>query len=227
MVISDTQQEYFLSWTNRLVGTDAISKKEPHGDEGVVYQILTPDKKYFLKLKSNSDFSDERDRLEWLKDKLPVPRVISSTHNDGVGALLLSSIEGKNLAALSKEWPAEKIVDELVRVLHLFHATDPTDWPFEKLELGMVLVHGDACLPNFIFSKDGFGGYIDLGETALSYPETDLRAAVWSLHHNLGPGHGVEFLTKYGYSDATDEVAEQMRLEYENYKRFWMEANLK
>lgn len=174
---------------------------------------------YFLKLKTNSDFSSEIERLNWLKDKLPVPEVIGSIQNEDVGALLLTAIEGKNLAALSKQWSVENVIDELVRVLHLFHATDPSGWPFEKPEEGMVLVHGDACLPNFIFSEESFGGYIDVGEAALASPEIDLRAAIWSLQYNLGAGHGVSFLKKYGYHDSTEERAEQLRLEYEDYQK--------
>lgn len=219
MAISDAEQEYFISWAKGIVGTEAVLKREPHGDEGVVYQLQSLDGNYFLKLKTGSDFSSEIERLKWLEDKLPVPKVIGSTQNEGVGALLLTAIEGRNLAALSKQWPVEKVIDELVRVLHLFHATDPSGWPFENLQEGMVLVHGDACLPNFIFSEKGFRGYIDVGEAALASPEVDLRAAIWSLQYNLGAGHGLSFLEKYGYQDSTEERAEQLRSEYEDYQK--------
>jgi len=219
MTISDAEQEYFISWAKETIDCDLTSRREPHGDEGIVYELSSSKGNYFLKLKANSDFSSERERLEWFKNKLPLPVAIGSTQKDGVGALLLTAIKGKNLAALSKQWPAEKVLDELVRVLHLFHATDPTGWPFEKLAGGRVLVHGDACLPNFIFSDESFGGYIDVGEAALGYPEIDLRAVIWSLQYNLGPGYGVEFLKKYGYHTATEEKAEELRLEYEEYQK--------
>lgn len=219
MDIPDSEQEYFISWAKNLIDGSAALAKEPHGDEGVVYQLQASKGNYFLKLKRGSDFSSEIERLGWLKNKLPVPEVVDSIVKDDIGALLLTAIEGRNLAALSKQWSAEKVIDELVRVLHAFHATDPSGWPFDTVKDGMVLVHGDACLPNFIFSEEKFGGYIDLGEATLAHPEIDLRAAIWSLQYNLGAGHGVKFLEKYGYQDATEERAQQLRLEYENYQK--------
>lgn len=219
MAISDGEQEYFISWAKGIIGAEAAVRKEPHGDEGIVYQLQTTDGNYYLKLKNGSNFSNESERLGWLETRVPVPSVVGSTQKDGVGALLLTAIEGKNLAALSKQWPAEEVVDQLVRALHRFHATDPTNWPFEEQEEGMVLVHGDACLPNFIFTEEGLGGYVDLGETALGYPEIDLRAAVWSLQYNLGSGHGVDFLKKYGYQNASEEKVEEFILEYEDYQK--------
>lgn len=219
MSISEADQEYFISWAKDIVGHEATAVREPHGDEGVVYNLLSSKGRYFLKLKLNSSFSSEVDRLNWFKGKLPVPEVVGTNKIGDIGALLLTAIEGRNLAVLSRQWFAEKVVDELVQALHMFHATDPGGWPFETCEEGMVLVHGDACLPNFIFSDEHFGGYIDLGEAALANREIDLRAAIWSLEYNLGPGHGVRFLEKYGYKDATEERVEELRFEYENYQK--------
>lgn len=219
MSILDGEQEYFISWAKEIVGFETTVRKEPHGDEGLVYQLQTPAGNYYLKLKGDSNFSSERERLDWLEGKLPVPSVIGSTEKDGVGALLLTAIEGKNLAALCKQWSPEKVVDQLVQALHRFHATDPSNWPFEKRDEGMVLVHGDACLPNFIFTEENFGGYVDLGEAALGPVEIDLRAAVWSLRRNLGTGHGVGFLKKYGYQNTSEEKVEEFALEYEDYQK--------
>ena len=96
--------------------------------------------------------SKERERLEWLDGKLPVPKVIGFTHIGDDDGLLLSAIPGNNLAELKKEWPAEKVVDALVVALHRFHDIDISDCPFGSPDDGSVLVHGDACLPNFIFN---------------------------------------------------------------------------
>ncbi|MDQ1300059.1 MAG: aminoglycoside 3-phosphotransferase [Patescibacteria group bacterium] len=219
MTILDEEQEYFISWAKGVVGEDSVLEKEPHGDEGVVYKLQTPSGNYYLKLKKGSDFSSERQRLDWLQNKLPVPKVVASTQKNGVGALLLTAIEGRNLAALCKEWSAEKVIDQLVQALKHFHAADPANWPFEEHEDGMVLVHSDACLPNFIFTEENFSGYVDLGESALGPVEIDLRAAVWSLQYNLGAGHGLDFLRKYGYQNATEKQIMEFIHEYEDLQR--------
>lgn len=76
------------------------------------------------------------------------------------------------------------------------------------------IIHGDACLSNFIFDGDQFSGYIDLGDMRTDYPEVDLSAAVWSLQFNLGSGYGSRFLKKYGYHDSSEEMIEKLRFQY-------------
>jgi kanamycin kinase len=208
----------FIIWTEGLIGGKAAVFKEPYGEEGLVYRLDASGGSYFLKIKTGSTFLKEQERLEWLGDRLPVPKVLGRTEENGTGAILLTAIEGKNLALLCKEWPVEKVIDKLADALHQFHAVDTTGWPFDKPGTGKVLVHGDACLPNFIFKGDAFSGYIDLRDAALANVEIDLAAAVWSLQFNLGPGYGPKFLEKYGYRDATKEMAEKLRLEYEDYQ---------
>ncbi len=88
------------------------------------------------------------------------------------------------------------------------------DWPFGGC--GSVLVHGDACLPNFLFSAEQLSGYIDVGNMALGEPEVDLAAAVWSLQYNLGHGYGLEFLSKYGVEQPDEEEVERLRQLYES-----------
>jgi aminoglycoside phosphotransferase len=157
--------------------------------------------------------------LNWLQGKTLVPKVIGFTTKDGSNALLTEALEGRNLATLSKEWAEDKVIEKLVSALHLFHKTSTQEWPFDKPKPGGVLVHGDACLPNFIFNGDEFSGFIDLGDSKLADIEIDLAAAIWSLQYNLGKGHGSNFLKKYGYKDTTEEMVERLRLEYENYQK--------
>lgn len=217
--VPDNISQFFINWAKDLISNDATVNKEHHGDEGVVYKIDSKGGNYFLKIKINSTFSKERERLVWFQGKLPVPRVVNFTDKDGAGAMLLTALEGKNLAALCKEWPVEKIIDKLADALHQFHKTDTQGWPFDKTDSKKILVHGDACLPNFIFNSDLFSGYIDLADAKLADPEIDLAAAIWSLQYNLGPGHGSEFLKKYGYHNTTEDMAEKLHLQYENYQQ--------
>lgn len=212
-------EEKFINWSKEQLGelTDVV--KENYGDQSKVFKLHTASGNYFLKI--GTGLEKERERLEWLQGKLPVPKVIGFTRIDDKDALLLSVIEGKNLAALSKEWPAEKIVDKLATALRQFHAVDPKNCPFGVFEPNKVLIHGDACLPNFIFQDDNFSGYIDLGDLMVANREVDFSAAVWSLQYNLGSGYGGRFLEKYGVENVTEEMVEELRLKYEDMQKEW------
>ena len=212
-------EEYFINWAKDLLGGDATVVKEPHGDEGAVYKINSEKDNYFLKIKIGSDFSKERERLQWFKDKILVPEVMGFTEKDGVGAMLLTALPGKNLAVLCKEWPVEKVIDKLADALHQFHKTSTEGWPFDEFDSKKILVHGDACLPNFIFNDGLFSGYIDVADARLADVEVDLSASVWSIQYNLGKGHGTYFLEKYGYKDFSEESVEKLRIQYENYQK--------
>jgi aminoglycoside phosphotransferase len=211
--------KHFKSWAKDLLQESVELSKESHGDESTVYKVAAGADNYFLKIKEGSSFLKERERLLWFADKIPVPKVIGYTEESGKGAILLSAIEGKNLAVLAKKWPKETVIDKLVEALHAFHSISMDVWPFDAPSPGRVLVHGDACLPNFIFQDEIFSGYIDLGAARLAEVEVDLAAAIWSLQYNLGPGYGLSFLNKYGYPNPTEEVVERLRLEYEDYQR--------
>lgn len=212
-------RDYFIRWAKKLIGNRTRVSKEHHGDEGMVYKIDSGKGNYFLKIKTHSTFLKERERLAWFKNRLPVPEVVGFAEKDGTGAVLLTALKGKNLAVLCKKWPAEKVITKLADALHKFHQTNTEGWTFEKPGLKKILVHGDACLPNFIFDGDSFSGYIDLADAKLASPEVDLAAAVWSLQYNIGPGCGSLFLKKYGYKNATDDVAEKLRLQYVHYQK--------
>lgn len=194
-------------------------EKEAHGDQSAVFRIRTSSRNYFLKIAS--DLKREREKLEWLDGRLPVPKIIDSTKIDNKDALLSSALPGKNLAVLCKEWPAEKIVEKLAEVLKKFHSVDVKNCPFGKPGSNKVLISGDACLPNFIFQDEIFSGYIDLGDMKIGNRETDLSAAVWSLQYNLGKGHGLKFLKKYGIENADEDLVEKLRLQYEDMQRKW------
>ena len=169
----------------------------------------------------------ERERLEWLDGRLPIPKVIGFTYTEDKDALLLSSVDGENLAKLCKKWPPNKIVDSLAEVLLRFHNANTKNCPFGNQGQGKVLVHGDACLPKFIFNGNQFSGYIDLGDMLIDSPEIDLSAAVWSLQYNLGPGHGLKFLKAYGVKNATEKMTEELKLQYEEAQRKWGLINSK
>lgn len=217
--IPSNVSDYFIHWAKNLIKNETIVSKEHHGDEGAVYKIDSERGNYFLKIKTDSTFLKERERLAWFENKLPVPKVVGFTEKDGTGALLLTALEGKNLAILCKEWPAEKVTTKLADALHKFHKTNTEGWTFDELDSKKILVHGDACLPNFIFSGDLFSGYVDFADSKIADSEVDLAAAIWSLQYNMGEGHGVQLLKKYGWGNTTKGEVERLRQTYIDYQR--------
>jgi len=211
--------EQFIEWAKNKLNDNCVVTKERHGDQSDVFMIETSNGNYFLKI--GTKLTREKERLEWLNGKLSVPEVVGFMKIDDKEALLMTAIAGINLAVLKKEWSPEKVVDRLAEVIKKFHAVSTENCPFGISELGMVLVHGDACLPNFIFNGDDFSGYIDLGDMTIGDSEIDLAAAVWSLQHNLGEGYGLRFLEKYGIKNATDKLVEELRLKYEDMQKEW------
>lgn len=83
-------------------------------------------------------------------------------------------------------------VGEAVRALH---ETDVSDCPLSDVnerEAGKqacllcrdALVHGDCCLPNLFFSREGCR-FIDLGDAGAGDRHIDLYWACWSMTYNL------------------------------------------
>jgi len=213
-----------VKWAKNELGDVTEVEKEAHGDQSDVYRLHTQRGTFFLKI--GKKLSREKDKLEWLQGKVSVPKVVAFMVIDDTEALLLSGIEGTNLAHLSKEWPSEKVVQELVAALHTFHAVSTEGCPFGQGGLGKILVHGDACLPNFICKDGSFSGYIDLGDVCVGNKEIDLAAAVWSLQYNLGKGYGATFLEKYGVKNVTEELVEDLRLKYEDMQKEWFPEDM-
>ena len=200
------------SWACALAGAEPTSSTRVRsGDANQVYHLEVGGKWLFLKV--GPRLQPEYDRLIWLAGRLPAPSPIGFTSQASADALLTSAVEGQDLATLSHSLTSQAVTERLAGALRVLHATPVTDWPFGRK--GSMLVHGDACLPNFLFLRDHLTGYIDVGEMALGDPEIDLAAAVWSLQYNMGVGHGLTFLREYGVVGANEADVERLRLSYE------------
>lgn len=202
-------QPYF-NWLHTQLDEIIKITPERHGDQSEVFHVSTRNGNFYLKI--SSDLKRELNNLRKFEGKLPVPKVVGFTHIEEKDALLMSTIKGKNLAKLVKEWTAEKVVKKYAEALKIFHSFLSD----ESQEGTNVLVHGDFCMPNVIFDGDVLSGFIDLGDARIGSVEVDLAAAIWSLERNIGKGYGLDFLRAYGISDRDEDYVLELWRKYEN-----------
>jgi aminoglycoside phosphotransferase len=72
----------------------------------------------------------ERQRLEWLQSRLPVPQVLGFVQSDGFQHLLLSEVTGDPAHTLSYTDNIESLVYLLAHGLRMIHALPADDCPF-------------------------------------------------------------------------------------------------
>lgn len=187
------------------------STRVPSDEVNQVYRLDFDSRRFFLKV--GPSLLSEHEWLRWLEGRPTCPQPLGFTTRDGSDCLLMSAVTGDSLASLFTSLLPQAVIARLVGALRDLHAVPIADWPFGGI--GGVLVHGDACLRNFLFVGDHLSGYVDVGDMALADPEVDLAAAVWSLQYNLGLGHGLAFLREYSVVGADEEDVERLRQSYE------------
>lgn len=70
-----------------------------------------------------------------------------------------------------------------------------------------TLIHGDACLPNFMAHRGHFTAFIDLAMAGIGDKHIDLYWALWSLQYNLKTDRYADlFLDLYGRDCFSEEV---------------------
>jgi aminoglycoside phosphotransferase len=179
---------------------------------GTVWRLSGKSGTVYVKRAAN--LVDERDRLEWLHGRWPVPETVGFFHAAGDDWLVTRGLEGVPLYHQSLGWEAPRVARVLGEILRAVQATDATGCPFGTAKRGNVLIHGDFCLPNVLVSDGVLSGLVDVGGAGLGDPRQDLAAGVWSLQYNFGPGHAREFLDAYGAPPMSDEQIERLRRKY-------------
>ena len=179
---------------------------------GTVWRLSADSGSVFVKRAAS--LGAERERLEWLAARWPVPRLIGFFHESGDDWLVTHGLEGVPMFHPSVGWSPERVARELGAVLRRLHATDATGCPFGIAKPGHVLTHGDYCLPNVLVHDGKLSGLVDVGGVGLANPELDLAAGVWSLQYNYGKGFARPFLEAYGWPPMTDAAIEKLRRKY-------------
>jgi aminoglycoside 3'-phosphotransferase II len=212
-----SQQAAEIAWVEgeigELVRDAAVAYTQD--DRRTIRLVAQSGRIFFLKLAPT--LMPERERLDWLADMLPVPKVCAFRRGDPVDWLLTREIPGENLVSERNLADPGRVVELLAGALRRIHSLDPSGCPFraDGTEDGVV-VHGDACLPNFLVHNARISGYLDLGSCRVASPTVDLQAAVWSLRYNLGDGWGGPFLSAYRWKASDPETVKSFVSAYEN-----------
>ena len=179
---------------------------------GTVWRVTGPRGQVFVRRAAH--LQAERQRLEWLSGRWPVPEVIGLFEGLGDEWLVTRAISGVPMYDSSVGWPPDRVAVEFGEFLKTLHATDADDCPFGVKKRGHVLIHGDYCLPNVLVDEGKPSAVIDVGLSGLGNPETDLAAGVWTLQYNYGKGFARVFLAAYGWPPMSDEAIERLRRRY-------------
>ena len=175
------------------------------------------------------DLAEERERLDWLRDRHPVPRVLAFGADASSQWLVTAAIGvhgAVDPAALARPEAAVEALGTGLRRLH--DALDPAECPFDwstdrRRPPGfpeppaidrLVVCHGDPCAPNTVLDAGlRFAGHVDLGRLGVADRWADLAVAIMSLDWNYGPGWQDAFLAAYGIDP------DPVRIDY--YRRLW------
>jgi len=143
------------TWASQRLQTQISSATRVESNEAnQVFRVECDAGRFFLKI--GPRLQNEHERLRWLEGRLLCPRPLGFIAHGEEDAFLTSAVEGDGLASLSVTLPAPTIIARLAAALMAVHAVNTADWPFGGI--GPVLVHGDACLPNFLYQGDHLAG---------------------------------------------------------------------
>lgn len=79
----------------------------------------------------------------------------------------------------------------------------------------VVLTHGDLCMPNLLFSREGeLTGVIDLGAMHVNDPRLDIALLSWCIKANMGAKWSDYFLSKFDLKER-DAAVQYYRLAYD------------
>ena len=173
--------------------TDGLGRS---GDTVVLFEDV-----YVLKISKDIDrLQRERERNDWLLDRLPVPRSVAFCITDDRGYYLRTCVNGTPLSDECYTARPERLTTLLAKAFYLISQVDASECPFVSQENeGADFVHGDFCLPNILAQGDEIAGFLDMENCGCGDSAFDLSWGVWSLAYNLhSPGYTDDFLRKTG-----------------------------
>lgn len=187
-----------------------------------------------MQTKNNQEsLSNEKLKMDWLKDKTSVPDVVDYDTDEINEYLIVNRVHGKDAAQTKWLNDPIRLVTQLGYALrHLHDTIDITKCPFDMRptaeiysyakkatkeevaelfstapEEDLVFTHGDYCLPNIIIDEElgHVVGFIDLGRAGIADRYHDLALCLRSIKYNTDGDYRQAFLDAYGLFTAWDD----------------------
>lgn len=153
---------------SRLIdGYEARENSIGHSNCAVFHLTNPPKRGFYLKLQaiSNGDLRPEKERLEWLQGKLPVPELLYFDSDDENQHMLVSEITGVPSFDASLRDDLPNLIKQLAIGLRTIHSLDVATCPFE-----LSLNEKTALVQERISS-----GSIDMEYLSKHYPNPNLE----------------------------------------------------
>lgn len=135
-------------WQRITIGMSASRTYRLTGENGV----------YFLKVQSvevDTGLFDEKERIEWLQGKLPVPKLLFYDKDEWNEYMLLSEVAGVIASDKHYETMLPQLMEQLGAGLRAVHAVDIEDCPFDR-RLDTVLQEAYRRAKDGLVDEDDF-----------------------------------------------------------------------
>jgi aminoglycoside phosphotransferase len=106
----------------------------------------------------------EKTKLEWLKNRLPVPEVLMFAEDENADYLLLSAIDGADASDAALKADIPRIIEQLTNGLKKIHSLPLENCPFDE-SLDYKIGLAAKLVENNLVDEDDFDE-INLGKTA-------------------------------------------------------------
>lgn len=151
-------------------------------------KVIIFEDKYILKISDNKErLLNEKNKIDFLNGKLPVPKSILFTYYNDKYYYLRTIINGESLISDRFINNPSLLISLLAKAVKLLRSLDNVEIPFKSSDSeGSSFIHGDLCLPNiYVNSNNEISGFIDLDNCGLGDPWYDYAWMLWSLEYNL------------------------------------------
>lgn len=160
--------------------------------------IILYEDKFVLKISNNVNrIENESNKLIWLNNKLPTPKVIEFVKEGNIGYLLETMLKGKSLSSKEFIENPSLLCNLLAKAFFLVNSVNPENCPYLCPDCeGNDFVHGDFCLPNILSDGVNITGFVDLDSCGLGDKLFDVAWACWSIHYNTKSFENIEIFCK-------------------------------
>jgi aminoglycoside phosphotransferase len=123
-----------------------------------VFRLDAENKKsLYLKISPRSlahSLLQEKTKLEWLKNRLPVPEVLMFAEDESADYLLLSAIRGADASDASLKADIPRVIEQLTRGLKTIHSLPIENCPFDESNDYKIPLAGKLVENNLVDEDD-------------------------------------------------------------------------